>query len=82
MTDPNANANASADATAQLRSMSARELYALGMQQLAYVKPVTENGTVAYAVFAADGTQLGLMATRELAFAALRQHDLEPMSVH
>lgn len=65
-----------------LRSLSSRELYALGVQQLAYVKKVSENGAEAYAVFAADGTQLGVMATRELAFAALKQHDLEPLSVH
>ena len=74
--------NANANATQQLRSMSARELYALGMPQLAYVKRVSENGSDAYAVFAADGTPLGAMATRELAFAALKQHDLEPVSVH
>ena len=65
-----------------LRSLTPRELYALGIQQLAYVKRVSENGTEAFAVFAADGSQLGVMATRELAFAALRQHDLEPVSVH
>ncbi|HYB57543.1 MAG TPA: DUF1150 family protein [Alphaproteobacteria bacterium] len=70
------------DASDDLRTITSRELYALGMRELAYVKKVSENGADAYAVFAADGTQLGLMATRELAFAALKQHDLEPVSVH
>jgi hypothetical protein len=65
-----------------LRSLTSRELYALGVQQLAYVKRVSENGADAYGLFAADGTPLAVMATRELAFAALKQHDLEPMSVH
>jgi hypothetical protein len=37
---------------------------------------------MAWAAYAADGTRLGLMPTRELAFAALKQHDLEPVSVH
>jgi hypothetical protein len=70
------------DASNDLRDITSRELYALGVQELAYVKKVTEKGAEGYAVFAADGTQLGLMASRELAFAALKQHDLEPMSVH
>lgn len=65
-----------------LRHISARELYALGVEHVAYVKTVTENGATAWAVHAADGTRLGLMPTRELAFAALKQHDLEPVSVH
>ncbi|MGO8865082.1 MAG: DUF1150 family protein [Alphaproteobacteria bacterium] len=70
------------EASNDLRTITSRELYALGLQELAYVKKVSEKGADAYGVFAADGTQLGLMATRELAFATLKQHDLEPMSVH
>ena len=69
------------DAT-NLRHMTARELYALGVPDIAYVKTVTENGVTGWALYAADGTRLGLMPTRELAFAALKQHDLEPVSVH
>lgn len=65
-----------------LRRLSSQEFYALGVPDLAYVKKVTENDASAYAVFAADGRPLGVMATRELAFAALKQHDLEPVSVH
>ncbi|HUI16786.1 MAG TPA: DUF1150 family protein [Alphaproteobacteria bacterium] len=68
--------------TDSLRSITSRELYALGVQELAYVKRVSQEGADAYGVFAADGTPLGIMATRELAFAALKQHDLEPMSAH
>ncbi|HXQ65732.1 MAG TPA: DUF1150 family protein [Alphaproteobacteria bacterium] len=70
------------EASDDLRTITSRELYVLGLQELAYVKKVSEKGADAYAVFAADGTQLGLMATRELAFATLKQHDLEPVSVH
>ena len=65
-----------------LRTLSSRELYALGIQDVAYVKKVREDGVEAFAVHAADGTRLGLLATRELAIAALKQHDLEPLSVH
>ena len=65
-----------------LRQLSAREFTALGLQHIAYVRPVTVEGKDAFGAFAADGTPLGAMATRELAFAALKQHDLEPVSVH
>jgi hypothetical protein len=36
----------------------------------------------AYAIYLADGTQLAIAPSREVAFAAVRQHELEPASVH
>jgi hypothetical protein len=35
-----------------------------------------------FGIFAADGTGIGAAPSRELAFVAARQHDLEPVSVH
>jgi hypothetical protein len=64
------------------RQISARELALLGMQDLAYVKPTVVNGVVAFAVHAADGTQIAVLPNREVAWATLRQHDLEALSVH
>jgi len=52
------------------------------MQDLAYVKQVIVNGVTGYAVHAADGTQIAVLPDREIAFATLRTHDLEPLSVH
>jgi hypothetical protein len=40
------------------------------------------DGTSGYAVHAADGTQIALLPDRDVAFATVRQHDLEPVSVH
>jgi hypothetical protein len=68
--------------TINLRHLSTREFTALGVQDLAYVKAVVAGGRTAFAMHAADGTELGVVASLDLAFAALRQHDLEPMSVH
>lgn len=65
-----------------IRHMTARELALLGMQDLAYVKRVVVNDVVGYAVHAADGTQIAVLPDREIAFATVRQHDLEPLSVH
>jgi len=70
------------DKIERIRQISVRELALFGMQDLAYVKTVVVDGTLAYAVHAADGTQIALLADRDVAFATVRQHDLEPLSVH
>jgi hypothetical protein len=62
--------------------MSDHDLAALGLQEVAYVKPVSVEGNTAYAVHAADGTEIAVMANRDIAFAAIRQNDLRPVSVH
>jgi hypothetical protein len=62
--------------------MSDHDLAALGLQEVAYVKPVFVEGGTAYAVHAADGTEIAVMADRDIAFAAIRQNDLRPVSVH
>jgi hypothetical protein len=70
------------DRIERIRQLSARELALFGMQDLAYVKPVMVDGTLAYALHAADGTQIAVLPDRDVAFATIRQHDLEPLSVH
>lgn len=59
-----------------------RDFMLLGIEQMAYVKPVEIDGHTAFAVHAADGTEIAVLAQRDLAFATVRQHDLEPVSVH
>ena len=66
----------------RIRQMSSRELALFGMQDLAYLKPVVVDGASAFAVHAADGTQVTVLPNREVALATVRQHDLEPLSVH
>jgi hypothetical protein len=65
-----------------IRHLTPHDLAALGVQDLAFVKRITVNDEIAYAVHAADGTQMALMTDRDVAFAAIRQHGLEPVSVH
>jgi hypothetical protein len=65
-----------------IRHLSAAELAVLGMQHLAYVKQVSVEGTEGYGIFAADGTQMALVGDRDLAFAVVRQNELQPVSVH
>jgi hypothetical protein len=66
----------------KLRLISPKEFALLGVEDVAYVKRVTVNGAASYAIHAADGTEMAVLADRDLAFATLRQHNLEPLSVH
>ena len=66
----------------RIRHMSTQELAFFGIQDIAYVRRVEINGVAAYAIHAADGTQIAVLADRSVAFATVRQHDLEPLSVH
>lgn len=70
------------DQVEKLRQISPNEFVLLGMQNLAYVKRVVVDDTPAYAVFAADGTQVATVADRDAAFVLVRQHEMEPVSVH
>ena len=65
-----------------IRDISTYDFATLGVEDIAFVKPVQANGTTAYSIHAADGTEIGLVSDRNVAFAAVRQHDLEPLSVH
>jgi hypothetical protein len=64
------------------KTTSLHDLGTYGLETLAYIKPVTVDGQKFHSVHAADGTPLAVIAERELAFATVRQHDLEPTSVH
>jgi hypothetical protein len=66
----------------KLRTLSSTDFAALGMSDIAYVKPVKLDSRIAYAIHAADGTQMAVVNDRELALAAVRQHDLEALDVH
>ena len=64
------------------KSLTQAEWQASMLNQVAYIKPVLENGQTAFSVHAADGTPLAIIGDRDTAFAAVRSHDLEPVSVH
>lgn len=68
-------------ALSKSRHLSPEEFFALGCPGTAYVKSIDAEGVTAYAVHAADGSYITLFADRELAFAELRRHDLEPVSL-
>jgi hypothetical protein len=65
-----------------IRQLSARELGLLGVNDVAYIKRVVDDGTEGFAVHAADGTRIAVVGNRDLAFVMVRQNDMEPVSVH
>lgn len=62
--------------------LTAADFAQLGSQQLAFVRKVEDEGNEQWAIFSADGTPIGMAPTRDVAFAAVRQHEMEPLSVH
>ncbi len=62
--------------------MTDQDMTALGLEIVAYVKPVDVDGDACFGIYAADGTEITVVSDRDVAFAAVRQQDLEPLSVH
>ncbi|HEX3404553.1 MAG TPA: DUF1150 family protein [Acetobacteraceae bacterium] len=69
-------------AIVDIRHISTAQLAQLGLQQIAYVKPVVANGAQCFAIHAADGTPMALAGDRDLAIAAIVQHEMVPAQVH
>ncbi len=65
-----------------VRHLSEQQLAALGVSHIAYVKPVMVNGVQGFAIHAADGTPMAVAGDREVAVAAVVQHEMLPVSVH
>ncbi|MEQ8587737.1 MAG: DUF1150 family protein [Thalassobaculaceae bacterium] len=62
--------------------ISQEDLGTLGLNQIAFIKPVREEDSEHFVVHAADGTAVKLFPSRELAELAIRQNDLQPVSLH
>ncbi|MBI1206258.1 MAG: DUF1150 family protein [Azospirillum sp.] len=62
--------------------LSTKDFAAFGVDLVAYIKPVTVKGATSYAIHAADGTPLTILHERDAAYATVRQHEMEPVSVH
>lgn len=68
--------------TEVFKTLTVEQFAVLGMRNLAYVKDVQIEGQPAYAIHSADGNTVAVLADRDIAFATVRQNDLEPVSVH
>ena len=64
------------------RHITPAELQQLGMTQIAYVKPIMLNGAAMFAIHGADGSPMAVAEDRDLALAAIVQHEMIPTLVH
>ena len=65
--------------TVYVREVGVDELKGSGVIPVDVLVPSSQKF---FALHMADGRRVAVMDDRELAFAAARQHDLEPVSVH
>ncbi len=59
-----------------------KNLALLGLETMAYVRPILVNGRRVHVIHAADGTPLTIVSDRDLALATIRQNEMQPFSVH
>lgn len=67
-----------------LKGLSPHDFLRIGMDEIAYVRtiPLEENEKTAFAIYAADGTQLSVLDSYDLAMATLKHNDLVPVKLH
>ncbi len=74
--------NQNAPAPISLAQLSPMDWARFGLQQVAYLRPVTLNGVQAVSIHAADGTHIGAAPNLESAAAAVVEHEMAPVLVH
>lgn len=70
-----------------LKGLSSNDFLRIGMNEIAYVRPLSVGATGgdvknAFAVYAADGTQLSVLDSMDMAMATLKHNDLLPVTLH
>ena len=65
-----------------LKLMTHGELMFLGLQKLAYVKIIQEDGADVFSIFAADGTELATVNNEAEARALILKNDMRSVTLH
>ena len=65
-----------------IHHISPEQLANLGLDEIAFVKPVLTETGPAFAIHAADGTPVAVATNAQLAAAAIIQNDMAPSLVH
>lgn len=71
-----------ADQKTIIQHMSKEAFLHLGVDHIAYIKPVTVDNEVRYSLHAADGKLLGLEESSENAAVTALSNALAPLTVH
>lgn len=64
------------------KGLNAQDFLSYGVQHLAYIRPVVENGKSMYGIFSADGKPLVFLDSQSAALTTILQNSLEPVAVH
>lgn len=62
--------------------LSQQDFLLLGINDIAYVKKEQRGGKEVFVIHSADGNAITALADYDIAFAAVRQNDMKPLSVH
>ena len=65
-----------------LRHITSHDLAMLGLNDVAYIKPRTDLGQNIFAIYTADGNEVAVVESHDLAVATIIQNDLELVRVH
>ena len=68
--------------TQDFQALSQQDFLAFGLNDVAYLRDVETEDGAAVGIFAADGTRMAVMKDFPSAEAAVRQNEMEPLSVH
>lgn len=67
----------------QLRQLSVKDFLDMGVDQIAYIKPVLmDSKHAAYAIHAANGRQISTIDSYPSAIALVQKNDMHPVTVH
>lgn len=64
-----------------LRNLSNQDFLAFGVNQIAYIKPAQVMGRDVYTLHGADGSPLAVIDNFDAAVMAVRQNDMEPVTL-
>jgi hypothetical protein len=62
-----------------LQQLTVQDFLNVGLNQVAYIRPARGGE---YSVYAADGSLLSLAESFDMAIAAVRHNDMQPVTVH
>lgn len=65
-----------------LHHITEAQLAQLGLEEIAYVRPIMTPNGPAFGVFAANGTPMAIASDNDIARAAIVQNEMAPVSVH
>lgn len=66
----------------RVSQMTTEAFAEFGVDEFAYIKPVKVQGNWAFGIFGADGKALGVAPNQHTALAAIREHAMQPQTLH